>query len=224
MMLCPVYTHAPSGPWAWLYLDLALYGWWFSQDHSPRLTCGAAYWTPARGCLDSLGSVGILPAHMSFACLSPTCRNCWQYYPFTSLGQELWTPPWHFSLPQTPFHLSGMSSHFILNIHQESKSSNPCCYYCSGSGPHLHLSGLLWQPPSWCASPHAFLSSPPRTLRPFTLFSLFYFIFLFHSMDLLLVYFVIVLFVIFRFLHTRMSTAKCQILLSFSISFVSQSP
>lgn len=90
---CPWYsilstcTHLQS-PVAWFYLGLALCGWRFSQDHSPRLTCGAAYWTPARSCLDSPGSVGILPAHMSFACLSPTCLSCWQCCPFTSLGMD----------------------------------------------------------------------------------------------------------------------------------------
>lgn len=134
MMLCPVYTHTPSVPCAWFYLGLALYGWRFSQEHSARLPCGAASWIPACSCLDSPGLAGIRPGHIFFVCLSPSCLSCWLYYTFTSLGEELWTPPWHLCLPHTPSHLPRMSGHFILNTHQESKSSNPTCYYCSGPG------------------------------------------------------------------------------------------
>lgn len=178
MMLCPVYTHTPSVPCAWFYLGLALYGWRFSQEHSARLPCGAASWIPACSCLDSPGLAGIRPGHIFFVCLSPSCLSCWLYYTFTSLGEELWTPPWHLCLPHTPSHLPRMSGHFILNTHQESKSSNPTCYYCSGPGLHLLFPGLLWRPAGWCGSPHAFLSSPPRPHRPFSLLSLSLFFFI----------------------------------------------
>lgn len=194
MMLCPVYTHTPLVPRARFYLGLALYGWRFSQDHSARLPCGAASWTPARGCLDSPGLAGIRPAHMPFACLSPSCLSCWLYYPFTSLGEELRTPPWHLCLPHTPSHLQEylaiLSSVCIKSqraltppvttaLAQGSVSS--CLDCCDGL-----LAGVVLHTPS--SLPHPGLTGP----FPFSLSLSF----LFHNMDLL-VYLVTILFVIF---------------------------